>query len=237
MRLSNLFNKKTPFEVLGINENAPDRYKLLFDHMNSYDERFSIDVYPMAIGYDDEYIEDRLLDKVSSIQEQIIDVYEKDKKNIAFAYFKDTMKQIGAANVTVEDWVETAAVAFDNEVKENPFSVPSYALMASYIGYIDLKDNDRFMGIYDDLNTVKEKYKEIMEEISKQDENKEVADENKEAEEKADEATKEASEETASEEAEEIDMTNARNFFNVEMENLHSEEKEAAEKEEADLER
>lgn len=222
MRLSNLFNKKTPFEVLGIDENAPDKYKQLFDHMNNYDERFSMDVYPMQIGYDDECIENRLLDKVSSIKDQIMAVYEKDKKDIAFTYFKDTMKQIGATNVTVEDWVNTAAIAFEEEVKEDPFNVPSYALIASYIGYIDLKDCGEFMEMYDDINTVKEKYKEMMAEISKQDVDKE-----------AEEKTEESSEEENDEEAEKIDMTNARNFFNVEMKKLHSEEIE----EDADIEK
>lgn len=156
------FNRKTPFEVLGIDENSSDKYRQLFDYMNSYDERFAIDVFPIQIEYNDEYIEDRLLDMVHSISEQILEIYETDKKNSSFVYFKDAMEKIGATNVTAEDWAKTAAVAFEEEVKEDPFIVPSYALIASYIGYIDLKDNDKFMNMYEDLKVTKEKYKKMV---------------------------------------------------------------------------
>lgn len=160
MRIFNL-NKKTPFEVFGIDSNSPDKYKQLFDYMNSYDECFAIDISPIQIEYNDECIENRLLDKVHSISEQILEIYETDKKNSSFAYFKDAMEKIGVTNVTVEDWAKTAAVAFEEEVKDDPFIVPSYALIASYIGYIDLKDNDKFMNMYEDLKVTKEKYKKM----------------------------------------------------------------------------
>ncbi len=164
MKILNL-NKKTPFEVLGIDENSPDKYKQLFDYMDGYNKLFTSSVNPFMDLTDNEYVEDRLLDKAGSLVDQIVKIYKEHKKiwkdNCEFNDFKLSMERIGATKITVEDFVKVSAIAFEEYIKNSPFSCNDYAVLASYIGYIDLKDNDKFMGMYDDLYTIKEKYKEI----------------------------------------------------------------------------
>lgn len=206
MKIRNPFNKKTPFEVLGIDNSSQDKYRQLFDYMNSYDKMFAISVNPLMDLTTDKYVEDRLLDKVDTLVNQIVKIYDDHKKmwedNHAFDDFKLAMERIGATNITVEDFANVAAIAFEEYIKNGPFSCNDYAVVASYIGYIDLRDNDKFMGMYDDLCTIKEKYKEKMDDVvrdyryyrdirRKDDIN---------------------------------DMRVARNFFDVEMKKLHSKE-------------
>ena len=169
MKIRNPFNKKTPFEVLGIDNSSQDKYRQLFDYMNSYDKMFALSVNPFMDLTTDKYVEDRLLDKVDTLVNQIVKIYDDHKKmwenNHAFDDFKSAMERIGATNITVEDFANVAAIAFEKYIKDDPFSCNDYAVAASYIGYIDLRDNDKFMGMYDDLCTIKEMYKEKMEDI------------------------------------------------------------------------
>lgn len=169
MKIRNPFNKKTPFEVLGIDNSSQDKYRQLFDHMNNYDKLFALFVNPLMDLTTDKYVEDRLLDKVDTLVNQIVKIYDDHKKmwedNHAFDDFKLAMERIGATNITVEDFANVAAIAFEEYIKNDPFSCNDYAVVASYIGFIDLRDNDKFMGMYDDLCTIKEKYKEKMEDV------------------------------------------------------------------------
>ena len=171
------FNKKTPFKVLGIDENSSDKYRQLFDYMNGYDKMFAISVNPFMDLIADEYVEDRLLDKAGSLVDQVVKIYKEHKKmrkdynykmrkdNYAFDAFKLFMERIGATNITVEDFANVAAITFEEYIKDDLYSCNNYAAVASYIGYIDLKDNDKFMEILDDLCTIKEKYKEKMKDV------------------------------------------------------------------------
>lgn len=137
--------------------------------MNGYDKMFAISVNPLMDLTDDKYVEDRLLDKAGSLVDQVAQIYKEHKKmrkdNHAFDDFKMSMERIGAMNITVEDFANVAAIAFEEYKKDDPFSCNDYAVVASYIGYIDLKDNEKFMEMYDDLCTIKEKYKEKMKDV------------------------------------------------------------------------
>lgn len=130
---------------------------------------FTSSVNPFMDLTDDEHVEDRLLDKAGSLAAQIVKIYKEHKKiwedNCEFNDFKLSMERIGATKITVEDFANVAAIAFEEYKKDDPFSCNDYAVVASYIGYIDLKDNDKFMGMYDDLCTIKEEYKEKMKDV------------------------------------------------------------------------
>lgn len=176
MKIYNIFNKKTPFEALGIDESSSNKYEQLYNQIADYDDVFAMTIIPAQIITDDKYIEDRLFGVASSLTEQFLEIYKDRRLDIfgfyEFSYFKETMNNIGGPNFSVEDWANVATAGFIQQVKENPFenhfikqNTEKYASAASYIGYIDLKSNNEFMAVYDDLQIIKEKYQEKMQDV------------------------------------------------------------------------
>lgn len=167
MKIRNPFNKKTLFDVFEINENAPDKYEQLYCKIATCDDRFYAKIVPLKIISQDKYVEDRLMDTVPSITSQFIEMYHADKNsfrsNFYFNNFKACMEKLGVGSVCIEDWANIATIAFADHIKNKyKDKIGTYSVAASFIGYIDLSDQKGYAEVYDDLYTIKKKYKSEM---------------------------------------------------------------------------
>lgn len=151
--------------MFGIDENAPDKYEQLYCRILACDDELYTKIVPLKIISQDKYVEDRLMNTVPSVTSQFIEMYYQDKgvfnSNFYFNNFKTCLKEFGANSVSIEDWAYIATIAFAKHIRNRKYK---YSVEASFIGYIDLPDQKNFSE-YDDLCTIKEKYKEKMKDV------------------------------------------------------------------------
>ena len=154
-----IFKKKTIFDVYNISPDDPLRYEKFCDEIASYDDRFYVDLFDSCIFFEDQLIHDRLTDAPnSSIKEQILSHTKNNTPSISFDCFKRLMRRIGVNSYTLEDYAAISAVCVNRELQKHPFLCNSTDVLASYIGYIDIKHKD-YIKEMDELLEYKENYK------------------------------------------------------------------------------